>query len=256
MPAELDRLFRLDAQRAVIVGGAAGIGRATVLLMAEAGADVIVADRDEAAAKSVSEEVIRNGGTAQSVGVDITSEDSVKELFQGVGRIDVSVNCVGIYPKTPLLETSTADWDSVHDVNLKGAFLCIREAGRAMVADEVTGSIISVSSISSLHPAVIGNAAYGASKGGLNVLTKTAALELGPHGIRVNAILPGGTLTENAMRPSPVTRTGPILGEGRVLMGRMAQPMEMAAGILFLAAPASSYMTGQMIVLDGGFLVT
>ena len=125
-----------------------------------------------------------------------------------------------------------------------------------MVADEVAGSIISVSSISSLHPAVIGNAAYGASKGGLNVLTKTAALELGPHGIRVNALLPGGTLTENAMRPSPVTRTGPILGEGRVLMGRMAQPVEMAAGILFLAAPASSYMTGQMIVLDGGFLVT
>ncbi|BBZ70606.1 hypothetical protein MPRS_16990 [Mycobacterium paraseoulense] len=118
------------------------------------------------------------------------------------------------------------------------------------------GSIVNVSSISSVHPAVIGNAAYGASKGGLNVLTKAAALGLGPRGIRVNALLPGGTLTENALRPSPVQRSGPILGEGRVLLGRMAQPVEMAAGILCLAAAASGYMTGQTLVIDGGFLVT
>lgn len=88
------------------------------------------------------------------------------------------------------------------------------------------------------------------------MLTKTAALEFGPHDIRVNAVLPGGTLTEGALRPSPAPRKGPILGEGRVLMGRMAQPLEIAAGILFLASPASSYMTGQTLVLDGGFLVT
>jgi NAD(P)-dependent dehydrogenase (short-subunit alcohol dehydrogenase family) len=253
---DLDRLFNLDGKVAVVVGAASGIGKATAGLLAEAGADVIVADHDKAGADTVVSSLVGQGGQASSAGVDVTQEESVQDLFASRDTVDIVINCVGIYPKTALLETTTDEWDRVHAVNLKGAFVCIREAGKSMVAGGRGGSIVSVSSISSLHPSVIGNAAYGASKGGLNVLTKTAALELGPHDIRVNAVLPGGTLTEGALRPSPAPRKGPILGEGRVLMGRMAQPLEIAAGILFLASPASSYMTGQTLVLDGGFLVT
>ena len=166
------------------------------------------------------------------------------------------MNCVGIYPKVPILDTTLDEWDAVHAVNLRGAFLCLREAGRQMVAKGTRGSIVNVSSISSLHPSVIGNGAYGASKGGLNVLTKNAALEWGPHGIRVNTLAPGGTMTEGAMKPSPAPRSGPILQPGRVLLERFADPIEMAAAILYLVAPASNYMTGQMLVLDGGFLLT
>jgi NAD(P)-dependent dehydrogenase (short-subunit alcohol dehydrogenase family) len=256
MAGHLKRLFGLDDRVAVVIGAASGIGKATAMLLAEAGANVIVADRDQAGTEAVVAAVTEDGGVAEPASIDVTSEESVQALFGALDQVDVVVNCVGIYPKTAILETTTEEWDAVHAVNLKGAFLCVREAGKSMVAHGGSGSIVSVSSISSLHPAVIGNAAYGASKGGLNVLTKTAALELGPHDIRVNSVLPGGTLTEGALRPSPVPRTGPILGPGRVLMGRMAQPLEIAAGILFLATPASSYMTGQTLVLDGGFLVT
>jgi NAD(P)-dependent dehydrogenase (short-subunit alcohol dehydrogenase family) len=253
---DLDRLFNLDGKAAIVIGAASGIGKASAKLLAEAGANVVVADCDQRGTETVASDLIQDGGSATPASVDVTSEESVQALFESQDEVDVVVNCVGVYPKTPLLETTTDEWDGVHAVNLKGAFLCVREAGRSMMTRARGGSIVNVSSISSLHPAVIGNAAYGASKGGLNVLTKTAALELGPHDIRVNSVLPGGTLTEGALRPSPVPRTGPILGAGRVLMGRMAQPLEIAAGILFLATPASSYMTGQTLVLDGGFLVT
>jgi NAD(P)-dependent dehydrogenase (short-subunit alcohol dehydrogenase family) len=252
----LDRLFTLRGKTAVVFGAASGIGKATAGLLAEAGARVVIADRDREGADSVAKALGDGGGNVTSAYADVTEEHSVAAVFKNDDELDIVVNCVGIYPKTPLLETTTEDWDLVHSVNLKGAFVCIREAGKALVSRGHGGSIVSVSSISSLHPAVIGNAAYGASKGGLNLLTKSAALELGVHDIRVNAVAPGGTLTEGALRPSPVPRTGPILGEGRVLMGRMAEPVEMAAGIFFLASPASSYITGQLLVLDGGFLVT
>lgn len=256
MSRQIDRLFDLSGQTATVVGAASGIGKASAALLAEAGAAVTVADRDFAGAQAVAETICAAGGAAVPAEVDLTDEGSVAALFNGAGKADVVVNSVGIYPKTPLLDTTVADWDAVHDVNLKGAFLCLREAARSMVAGGRGGVIVNVSSISSLHPAVIGNSAYGASKGGLNVLTKTAALELGKHGIRVNSVLPGGTGTEGALRPSPAPRTGPILEPGRILLGRIAEPVEMAAGILFLASPASSYMTGQTLVLDGGFLVT
>jgi NAD(P)-dependent dehydrogenase (short-subunit alcohol dehydrogenase family) len=256
MTRELDRLFRFDEKSVVVVGAASGIGKAAATLFAEAGAHVIVADRDQLGAEAVAETLKVDGGSSAAATVDVRDEQSVAALFETIGEVDVVVNCVGVYPKTPLLETTVDDWDLVQNVNLKGAFLCIREAARSMVAARRGGSIVSVSSISSLHPSVIGNSAYGASKGGLNVLTKTAALELGPHQIRVNSILPGGTATEGAMKPSPAPRSGPILNPGRILMDRIAQPVEIAAGIFFLASPAASYMTGQALVLDGGFLVT
>lgn len=161
MARDLDQLFNLSGKVAVIIGAASGIGKASAGLIAEAGATVIVADQDEAGADAVAASLVGNGGQASSVAVDVSHEQSVRDLFASLDEVDIVVNCVGIYPKTALLDTTVEEWDAVHGVNLKGAFLCVREAGKSMVAGGRGGSIVSVSSISSLHPAVIGNAASG-----------------------------------------------------------------------------------------------
>ncbi len=256
----LQSLFGLDGRVAVVTGGSSGIGKATARLFAQAGARVVVANRNAANGEDVAGALRDEGLDATAIAADVADETAVVGLFattlDRLGAIDILVNNAGIMPKYPFTETTAEQWDEVQQVNLRGAYLCMREAAKAMIARGEGGRIVNVSSTSSLVPGVLGNAAYCASKGGMNMLTKSAALDLSPHRINVNAVLPGGTMTEGVMR----LREGPTMFEGpntelaRYRLGRLAEPDEVASAILFLASAGGNYITGQTIVVDGGFL--
>lgn len=254
-------LFGLGDRVAVVTGAGAGIGAATATLLARAGARVVIANRRQDTGQALAQSLNDQGHEALAVATDVGDEASVLRLFATVdarwGRVDILVNNAGITHKSPLLDTSAAQWDAIQHTNLRGSFLCLREAARRMRDGGRGGSIVNVSSSSSLHPGVNGNAAYTASKGGLNMLTRSAALDLAADGIRVNAVLPGSTRTRGAMarRGDAAPVTGPAADPARYPLGRPAEPEEIAAAILFLVSPASSYITGQTLVVDGGFLI-
>ncbi|MEP7349375.1 MAG: SDR family NAD(P)-dependent oxidoreductase [Sphingorhabdus sp.] len=253
-------LFGLGGQTAIITGGGAGLGRELSLMFATAGAKVVVADLNEANAKAVAKEIVERGGEAKGLFVDVTDEVSVVALFEQVrdaGGATILVNNVGVYPNQPLLEMSVDDWQFVQDVNLKGTFLCTREAVRLMKDQGKGGRIVNISSIASVHPALHGNAHYCASKAGVNMFTKEVALEVAEFAINVNVLLPGGVMTETRAKrvESAATWRGPATQPGRFLLGT-APPWKHAVGALFLASPAASHITGQELVADGGFLIS
>jgi NAD(P)-dependent dehydrogenase (short-subunit alcohol dehydrogenase family) len=259
--AGIATLFGLQNKCAVVTGGGAGIGKSVAQLLAKAGARVVVADVNVATAFVVAGELNSTApGSAVGIGCDVASERSVIALFdaavQQFGSVDILVNVAGIYPKTPFLETPVDKWDKVHAVNLRGTFLCMREAIKRMKAAGAGGSIVNISSVASLQPVIYDNGDYGATKAGVNNLTKTAAYEFAADKIRVNAVLPGGVATETAMTPSKNPPTGPMTQPGRMPLGRMGEPEDIAHAVLFFASSASSYITGQLLAVDGGFQVS
>ena len=257
----LAALFGLHGQTAIITGGGAGLGRDLSHMFARAGAQIIVADIQRENAEAVKLEIEQKGGVAEAVHVDVTNEASVQALFdfalQAAGGATILVNNVGVYPNRPLLEMSVDDWQFVQDVNLKGTFLCTREAVKQMMALGKGGRIVNISSIASVHPALHGNAHYCASKAGVNMFTKEVALEVAEYGINVNALLPGGVMTETRAKrvASTTTWRGPATDSKRFLLGT-APPWKHAVGALFLASPGAAHITGHTLVADGGFLIS
>ncbi|MNF42747.1 Sorbitol dehydrogenase [compost metagenome] len=252
--------FRLDGKTAVVTGAASGIGRCIAETFADAGARVVVADIDLAAARGVAESIEAASGQALALAVDVSCEAEVARLFEEVaatyGRLDVLVNNAAIFPKKPFLDVDTEFWDRLQAVNLRGTFLCLREAIQRM-RESGGGSIVNISSVSSMQAVVHHNATYNASKAGVNSLTRTTALEFGGDGIRVNAVLPGGISTAGARAASAaIELKGPMLGEGRIPLGGMGDVQDIANAALFLASPAARYITGQLLAVDGGFLVS
>jgi len=233
------------------------MGRETARYFAAAGASVIVADRDEPRAQAVAAELKAAGGKAQAVAVDISDEASVIGLMdQTVGRfgtVDILVNNAAIQDRAMLTDTTLEFWERVQSVNLRGPFLCLREAAKIMRAGGNGGAIVNVASSSAVHPVMTGLTAYAAAKAGVTALTRNAAFELASAGIRVNSVLPGGVMTEGGAASRGTTP------EGRAIqippIGRIGQPEDIAALILFLAGPAAGYITGQMFIADGGFLM-
>lgn len=261
-------VFDIRGKVAAVTGGAMGIGFGIVRRFVEAGADVLIADRDAAAAEAAVGR-LRGPGRAVATGIDVSADDAGDQLVtravEAFGGLDILVNNAGIYPFVPLLQLPTALLDRVLNVNLRGLMLVSQAAARRMVeqgqSGRTGGRIINIASVDAIHPSMVGLAAYDASKGGVVMFTKSLALELAPHGILVNAIAPGGVETEGvqAMRgalgggaPQEAMVQAATAG---IPLGRMAQPDEIATVAWFLASPAASYVTGATIVVDGGMLL-
>jgi NAD(P)-dependent dehydrogenase (short-subunit alcohol dehydrogenase family) len=251
-------LFGLDGKVAVITGAASGIGKATARLFAKAGGTVVVADVDARGAKSVAEEL---GPPHIAITFDLKNDQSINVLFgeveQCCGRCDVLVNNAGIYPKYAFDELTREGWDEMQRVNVWGQFVAMREAAHLM-KNNGGGRIINISSIGGVRTAVVDQIAYNASKAAIDSMTFSAALDLAEHGILVNSICPGGVAPLDP-KPKPVGHKpakGPLMDAGRMLLGRPASPDEIAGPILMLASAAGGYITGQAIVIDGGFSVS
>jgi NAD(P)-dependent dehydrogenase (short-subunit alcohol dehydrogenase family) len=268
----LQQLFDLNGKSAVVTGGALGIGFGIARRLAEAGAYVTIADVNVEAAMTSAHSLIGKGWTAQAIQVDVRSASDIQRSLEKVvavrGGLDIWVNNAGVYPVSPILELSEEMWDRVLGVNLKGTFLGSQAAARQMVKQGRGGVIINIASIDAVHPSFAGLGAYDASKGGMLMFTRSLALELGPHNIRVMAIAPGGINTEgtrgapsptegsNAHEPSAATSAAATAMLARVPLGRMGEPDDIARVALFLASDAAAYMTGSVVFVDGGYLLT
>ena len=259
--ARLASTFGLAGKVAVITGAAQGLGRDTAKLMAESGANVVIADLNGEAAQTTAAAIEAQGGIAMSCACDVADEVSVRAMFAAVdakfGRVDILVNCAADRSKAEFFEMSVAQWDRMQAVTLRGTFLCCREAIQRM-QKQGGGSIVNISSVGSVQTTLWGvNTHYDAAKAGVDNMTRTLAGEFAAQNIRVNSILPGGMASEGGAKISATFKMrGPIVGPGRIPMGRTASPMEVAQAVFFLASPAASYITGQNIAADGGFMVS
>jgi NAD(P)-dependent dehydrogenase (short-subunit alcohol dehydrogenase family) len=240
---------------AAVTGGASGIGRATAVAFAAAGARVAIVDRDETAGAALAGEL---GPPASAMPADVADEVSVEAAFAKIvereGGIDLLVNSAGAAIRRPAVELSLSDWEKVVAVNMTGVFLCSRAAARHMIAAGRGGAIVSTGSIMSfsgggLYP----NISYQTTKGALVNMTRALAVEWAPHGIRVNAVAPTWTRTPFI---EPLLAQPELVARIKALtpLGRLAEPEEVAAAILFLASPAASMITGVTLPVDGGFL--
>jgi len=257
--------FDLEGKAAVVTGGAMGIGYGIVKRFVEAGADVLVADLDgELAAAKIAE--LEGPGKAASLAIDVASADAgrrlVDECVANFGAVDILVNNAGIYPMTPMLDITPDMWQRVIDVNLTGLAFVSRAVAARMVSQGSGGKIVNIASIDALHPSMVGLAACDASKGGVLMFTKAFALEMGGHGVNVNAIAPGGINTEGTA--APLAGSGMTEEEMQAMteqfvagipLKRMGDPDDIATVAVFLAAPASDYVTGEIVVVDGGALI-
>ena len=241
--------FRLDGKVAVVTGGNRGLGHAYARALGEAGARVAIAARDEVLSESVAREL-----GALAVTTDVSDAASVEAMLATVtaelGPVDVLVNNAGVCYHRPALEVPEDEWRSVWDVNVDGVWHCCRAVGAQMV-ERRSGTIINVGSIS----AEIVNRpqwqpAYNASKAAVHQLTKSLAAEWAPHGVRVNALAPGYVKSEMAPVDDPRFRARWI---DDAPMQRAASPEEIAPSVIYLASDASSFMTGSVLVIDGGY---
>jgi NAD(P)-dependent dehydrogenase (short-subunit alcohol dehydrogenase family) len=249
------RMHDLGGQVAIVIGGSRGIGRAIALGLAENGAHVVVASRSAAAVDSVAAEIAALGGRADGMPMDVSRLEDIERLVGEVrsrfGRIDVLVNNAGINPMFKRPEAVThEDWDLIMSVNLRGAFLACREVGKVMIAQH-GGRIVNISSATALSGTKRG-LPYTAAKAGLIAMTQTLAADWCSHGIRVNAIAPGYVITDltsGLMKNAEIYRR--VLE--KIPMGRFADPEEIVEMTLYLSSGASSYVTGQVFVVDGGY---
>ncbi len=239
----------------IVTGAGRGIGRACARAFAAEGACVVIADIDREAGTRAAEEIAADGGRAHCVATDVGDAREVGAMVDATlewgGRLDVLVNNAAIIRKSDFLELSEQDLDAVLRVNLKGALLCSQAAARVMAA-RGGGAIVNMSSVNGIM-AIADQVPYNVAKGGINQLTRATALALVDKNIRVNAVAPGSILTEllmTVMEDEAARRT--ILS--RTPMGRCGTPEEVARLVLFLASEEASYMTGQIVYIDGGRL--
>lgn len=244
----------LTGSAAIVIGASRGIGATTARALASAGASVVVAARSEEALAALADEITADGGNALAVPVDVTDPVSVQRLIDqtvgAYGRLDAAVNNAagGGHPPTPLADVAVADYDSAFAVSLRGTFLAMKYEIPAMLAGG--GSIVNMASTAGIHP-VAGLAGYVSAKFGLVGLTRTAALDYAEAGIRVNALAPGPTLTEQLQASGEQAQQW---AANTVPMRRIGQPNEIAAAVVWLCSSASSFVTGATLPIDGGML--
>ena len=248
--------MRLESMTIVVTGAQQGIGAAIARGVAREGANVVVNYLDdESSAQAVAADIAATGTKAILVPGSVTDRDAIQRLVEaglelgGSRRLDGFVNNAGIFPRVPFLDLTDADWDAVHEVNLKGAFRCTQAAAKAMIGAGDGGSIVNLASVAAFRCSPNG-AHYVASKAGVIGLTRAAALELAPHRIRVNAIAPG--LTDTAQPRYGMSEEELAAAGARIPLGRIATADDIAALAVFLLSRESAHVTGQTLHVNGG----
>jgi len=257
-PFDVLKWFNLEGRAAVITGAGRGLGRAMALALAGAGAHVSIWDVNQEDVESAAADITASGGTALPLVVDVTNSQQVEKAIEQVvrefGGLHAIVNNAGVTSGSPFEELSEEDWARVLGVNLTGMFLCAKYAGRQMIKQGRGGSVINVASISGLVGNRGGNNThYCTTKGGAIALTRSLAVEWAPHRIRVNAIAPGYFVTPMTDRLK--NRDAEFYQEliDRVPLGRFGQPEDLAGAVVFLAGDASTFVSGHILVVDGGY---
>lgn len=249
---------RLEGRTAIVTGGSSGIGRGICLKLAEEGANVVVADvRSEPQLDEdpTHEKIQQMGAEAEFIETDVSEEESVKDLVyqsaERFGKIDILVNNAGVHHSASVTDETVEGWDQTLDVNLKGLFLCSKHVINHMLEEDIAGDVVNIGSIAGL----VGygeSAAYCASKGGVVELTREMALDYGSEGINVNAVDPGviKTAMTKEMREDEDTRQ---FIEQNTVAPRLGEPEDIANAVAFLASSESDFITGENLVVDGGW---
>lgn len=247
--------MRLENKTVLVTGASKGIGRALAVGLAREGADVVINyHTDTSGAGEAADEIAALGRRVRVLRADLRSVPEIRRMFeeirQGPGRLDVLINNAAVTGWTSLFDTTEEQWDEVMDTNLKGSFFSSLEAARLM-RESGGGSIVNIST-NCVALGVKNLAAYAASKGGIHALTRQLAVELAPHRIRVNTFAPGATRVERNLRDDPnYDRTwGPLIP-----LGRTALPQDMVGTAVYLASEDSSFVTGQVFYVDGGWCI-
>ncbi len=256
----MHHLFDLKSKVAVVTGARRGMGRTHCLILAEAGAKVVVSDIDLGECEKVVGEIADAGGEALAVKCDISKKEEVDAMIartvEEFGGVDILVNNAGIADFKEFLSMTEEDWDRTIDINLKGYFLCSQAAAKKMT-EKGSGVIVNIGSIA-MGQAGVGFpnlVHYVASKGGIAGMTEALAIDLAPHNIRINTIAPG-VIETPMVDPIKSDEEGLKGLLARLPMKRMGRPEEISSAVLFLASDASSYMTGAVINVDGGWLAS
>jgi NAD(P)-dependent dehydrogenase (short-subunit alcohol dehydrogenase family) len=246
----------LTGKTAIVIGGAGGIGHAQALGLAEAGADVVVASRKLEHLKPVVEEIQARRRKSLAVAVEVTDEKSVAAMVDSVLKkfphIDILVNAHGLAIRKPADTFPIDEWQQVMDINTRGTFLTCQAVGRVMIKQK-SGRIINLSSVRGRYGLPANYAAYCASKGAVDTLTRTLACEWAKHNVLVNAIAP--TIVETPLTLTPESLLNPEFAKymkSRIPMGRWALPEDIVGATIFFASKASSFITGQILYIDGG----
>jgi glucose 1-dehydrogenase len=247
----------LKGKVAIVTGGNSGIGKAVVLGLADAGANIVIDYvANEQATEDLEKQVIALGDQAIGVEADVSKVEDLERLIaetvKAFGRLDIMVNNAGIETRSSVLETTEAQYEKVMAINLKSAFFGTQLAAKQMIAQGGGGRIINITSVHEDWP-MPGNTPYCLSKGGMRMLTRTAGIELGPHGITVVGVGPGAVATPiNASTMNDPAKMA-ILGNA-IPLGRMAEPEEIGAVVAFLAGPGAGYLTATTVFADGGIM--
>jgi 2-deoxy-D-gluconate 3-dehydrogenase len=262
----INDLIDLAGKTAIVTGGAVGIGLGISRRLAEAGANVLLADLNAENAEKAKQELIAQGYKVEAIRTDVSKETDVEAMVKKAvdvfGGLDILVNNAGIYPNQLVMQMTAADFERVIAVNLESVFLSTKYAAAQMIAQGRGGKIVNITSIDALHPSTPGLAHYDASKHGVWGFTKNSALELAPHKIWINAVAPGGIATPGATAPQTGTPAGVDMAKmmegflAKIPMHRMGEPDDIGKVVLFLVSDMASYMTGSQVVVDGGFLLS
>jgi NAD(P)-dependent dehydrogenase (short-subunit alcohol dehydrogenase family) len=242
--------MELQNKRALVTGATSGIGRETAALLAREGAAVIVAGRNADNGARTVAAIEAAGGTAHFVAADVSDLRSVQRLADAAGEVDILVNNAGAFPFSPTVDQDLASYEAIFNTNVRGTFFLTA----ALLPKMITGgggSIVNVTTIAGLA-GIAGTAAYGASKAAIDSMTRTWAAEFGKDGVRVNAVAPGHTDTENVT--AMIGRDNFEQAGAATPLGRLGHPREIAEAIVFLASPRSSYITGTTLIADGGVI--
>ncbi|MEE4358781.1 MAG: glucose 1-dehydrogenase [Desulfococcaceae bacterium] len=248
-------MFRLDGKIAIVTGGAGGIGEALALGLGIQGATVVVSSRNQEAIEKVAQKITAESGKeAIAIASDVTDENSIRNLADTVlkkyGKIDILVNAMGMNIKRDAFEYPMEDWDKIFDVNVKGTMIACKIIGKVM-KEQGGGAIVNLSSVRGIRGYTGGNSGYCATKGAVELITKSLALEWAATGIRVNALGPALVITPGTKHIAE----NPELARkyaAAVPLGRIGMPEDMVGAVVFLASDAASFVTGQTIYVDGG----